>query len=111
VLASTIAHCKRHGMRMIFSKIQEYVSPELYNELKQERVSYLDNQHSEVLFVNAELVRAEHNIGYSQVSVLFKGRYRDAVDSIEENINEIWHLERNLSTTNAPWLIVGIENK
>ena len=94
-----------------FSKIQEYVMPELYNELKQERANYVGKQHTEVLFINAELVRADRTTDHAQVSVLFKGRYRDVVESIEEDINEVWHLERNLSVANAPWLIVGIENK
>lgn len=94
-----------------FSKIQEYVMPELYNELKQERANYAGKQHTEVLFINAELVRADRKADSSQVSVLFKGRYRDVVEGIEEDINEVWHLERNLSAANAPWLIVGIENK
>nr|WP_321271342.1 TIM44-like domain-containing protein [uncultured Tolumonas sp.] len=94
-----------------FSKIQEYVMPELYNELKQERANYAGKQHTEVLFINAELVRADRKADSSQVSLLFKGRYRDIVEGIEEDINEVWHLERNLSAANAPWLIVGIENK
>lgn len=94
-----------------FSKIQEYVTPELYNELKQERANYAGDQHTEVLYLNAELVRAERKVDNAQISVLFKGRYRDAVEGIEEDIHEIWHLERSLSVNNAPWLIVGIENK
>jgi len=93
-----------------FAKIQEYVTPELYNELKQERSTYAGNQHTEVLFINAELVRADRKTDCAQVSVLFKGRYRDEVEGIEEDIQEVWHLERNLSSTNAPWIIVGIEN-
>jgi predicted lipid-binding transport protein (Tim44 family) len=66
-------------------------------------------QHTDVMFVDAELVRAEHNPNLAQISVQFKGRYRDTVEGIEEDIAEIWHLERDLRTTNAPWLIVGIE--
>ena len=93
-----------------FSKIQEYVTPELFNELKQERANYPGAQHTEVMYVSAELVRAERKTSTAQVSVLFKGRYRDLVEGIEEDINEVWHLERNLAATDAPWLIVGIEN-
>ena len=93
-----------------FSKIQEYVTPELFNELKQERANYAGAQHTEVLYVDAELVRAERKINSAQISVLFKGRYRDSVEGIEEDIHEVWHLERNLSSANSPWLIVGIEN-
>ena len=94
-----------------FSKIQEYVTPELFNELKQERAQYPGEQHTEVLYLNAELVRAERKTSSAHLSVLFKGRYRDAVEGIEEDINEIWHLERDIITSNAPWVIVGIENK
>ena len=30
-------------------------------------------------------------------------------DGVEEDITDIWHLERDLTTDNAPWLIVGIQ--
>jgi len=43
------------------------------------------------------------------VSVKFSGRYRDTVEGVEEEIKEIWHLERNVTQANSPWLIVGIE--
>lgn len=94
-----------------FNKIQEYVSPELYNDLKAERANYPGDQHTEVLYVNAEIVRADQTRTKAELSLLFKGRYRDNVERVEENIDEIWHLERDLTQANAPWLIVGIENK
>ena len=91
------------------TKIQEYVTPELYNGLVEERKNYAGEQHTDVMFVDAELVRAEHNPNLAQISVQFKGRYRDAVEGIEEDIAEVWHLERDLRQADAPWLIVGIE--
>lgn len=94
-----------------FSKIQEYVSPELFNELKTERNNYTDRLHTEIMFINAELVRAQNSGKEAQLSVLFKGRYKDTIEQIEEDIHEVWHLERNLTQDNSPWIIVGIENK
>lgn len=94
-----------------FSKIQEYVTPDLFNVLKQERAEYPGEQHTEVLYLNSELVRADRRASSAQLSVLFKGRYRDVVEGIEEDINEIWHLERDIKANNASWIIVGIENK
>lgn len=91
------------------SKIQEYVTPELYNALVEERRLYAGEQHTEVMFVDAELVRADHTQTEAQISVRFKGRYRDTVEQIEEPIDEIWHLERKLTQADAPWFIVGIE--
>ncbi len=94
-----------------FETIQEYVSPELYNDLKAERENYPGDQHTEVMYVSAEIVRAENRPSKAQLSVLFKGRYRDNVERIEENIDEVWHLERDLTQNDAPWIIVGIENR
>ncbi len=91
------------------AKIQEYVSPELYNALAEERRSYSGEQHTEVMFVDAELVRADHGADWAQISVKFTGRYRDSVEGVEEPINEVWHLERDLRQSGAPWYVVGIE--
>ncbi|MDX2322484.1 MAG: TIM44-like domain-containing protein [Moritella sp.] len=89
--------------------IQEYVSIELYNELRVERKALEGQQHTEVMFLDAELVRADSTASLSQVSVQFNGRYRDSHEDVEADINEVWHLERNLTQANAPWLITGIE--
>lgn len=91
------------------NKIQEYVSIELFNELSQQRRELEGEQHTEVMFLDAELVRATYNNELAEVSVKFSGRYRDAVEGAEEDIKEVWHLERNLQQANAPWLIVGIQ--
>ena len=92
------------------AKIQEYVTPELYNDLREERATLQGDQHTEVLFVDAELVRADHNASESELSVKFTGRYRDTHEGIEEPITDIWHLQRDLTQSDAPWLIVGIES-
>jgi len=91
------------------NKIQEYVSIELYNELSNQRRELVGDQHTEVMFLDAELVRATHNANLAEVSVKFSGRYRDTVEGVEEDIKEVWHLERNLTQANSPWLIVGIQ--
>ncbi|NPU90947.1 MAG: TIM44-like domain-containing protein [Gammaproteobacteria bacterium] len=90
-------------------KIQEYVSPELYNDLRVERATLVGDQHTEVLFVDAELVRADQIGSRAEVSVKFSGRYRDTVEGVEEPITDIWHLERDLAQAGSPWHIVGIE--
>ncbi|QUM76507.1 TIM44-like domain-containing protein [Moritella sp. 24] len=89
--------------------VQDYVSIELYNELRVQRKELEGEQHTEVMFLDAELVRAESTASLSQVSVKFNGRYRDSHEDVEADINEVWHLERDLTQPNAPWLITGIE--
>lgn len=91
-------------------KIQEYVTPELYNDLAAERARLGTEQHTEVMYVDAEIVRADHDSRRAQLSLKFTGRYCDRVEGVEEDITDIWHLERDLSQANAPWLIVGIQS-
>jgi predicted lipid-binding transport protein (Tim44 family) len=89
--------------------IEEYVSPSLYQDLLSERAKLDGEQHTDVMYVDAEIVRADHDTTKAQLSLQFSGRYRDAAENIEENIEDVWHLERDLTTPNAPWLIVGIQ--
>ncbi|WP_417614154.1 Tim44 domain-containing protein [Oceanisphaera sp.] len=91
-------------------KIREYVTPELFADLSKERATLSGEQHTEVMFVDAELVRADHTSYHAQVSLKFSGRYRDSQEGVEQDIREVWHLERDLTKENAPWLIVGLED-
>ena len=90
-------------------KIREYVSPALMADLAAERAKLDGEQHTEVMYVDAELVRADYDGDTAQLSVKFTGRYKDRVEGVEEDITDIWHLERDLRASNAPWLIVGIQ--
>jgi len=92
-------------------RIQEYVTPELYADLQTERASLLAEQHTEILSVNAELVRADQQFGNAEVSIRFSGRYRDAVEGVDESFVDIWHLERDYSKDDAPWHITGIQSE
>ncbi|ELB2102568.1 Tim44 domain-containing protein [Vibrio parahaemolyticus] len=89
--------------------IEEYVSPSLFEDLKAERAKLEGEQHTDVMYVDAEIVRAEYDANKAQLSLQFSGRYRDAAEGVEEDIKDIWHLERDLTVPNAPWLIVGIQ--
>ncbi|MBD1557993.1 TIM44-like domain-containing protein [Vibrio sp. S9_S30] len=89
--------------------IREYVSPGLFDDLSAERAKLEGEQHTDVMYVDAEIVRADHNATSAQLSLQFSGRYRDTAEGVEEDITDVWHLERDLTQPNAPWLIVGIQ--
>ena len=89
--------------------IEEYVSPSLLQDLISERAKLDGEQHTDVMYVDAEIVRADYDATKAQLSLQFSGRYRDAIENIEEDIEDIWHLERDLTVANAPWLIVGLQ--
>lgn len=92
------------------AKIEEYATPALYAELVAERASLSATQHTEVIRVDSELVRADEKIGLAEVSIRFSGRYRDTVEGVEEDFTDVWHLERDGSKAENPWLITGIQS-
>lgn len=93
------------------AKIQEYVTPELYAELQADRASLTADPHTEVLSVNAELVRADQQFGNAEVSIRFSGRCRDTVEGSDESFVDVWHLERDYSKEDAPWHITGMQSE
>lgn len=92
-------------------KIQEYMAPELYADLKAERASLASNPQTEVLGVDAELVRADQQFGKAEVSIRFSGRVRDAAEGSDEAFVDIWHLERDYTKDDAPWFITGMQSE
>jgi len=91
--------------------IREYMTPGLYAELSAERASLAAAPQTEVLSVNAELVRADQLFGNAEVSIRFSGRCRDLADGVEEDIVDVWHLERDFTRDDAPWLITGMQSE
>ncbi|CUS40901.1 MAG: preprotein translocase subunit Tim44 [Thalassobium sp.] len=89
--------------------IREYVAADLYAALAAQRNRLMVPPKTEVLDLEAEIVRAEESDGVRHISILFKGRCRDELEKSEDGIFDIWHLERDLSSDNSPWLVVGIE--
>ncbi|WP_163931171.1 Tim44 domain-containing protein [Paraferrimonas sp. SM1919] len=86
----------------------EYLEPTILKDLIQARAQS-EISDVEIMFLNAEIVRADSTPFTAQLSVKFSGRARDKANNEEEAIDDVWHLERNLTADNAPWLIVGIE--
>ncbi len=91
------------------STIQEYVSSDIFNQLATERQSLEAEQHTEILVLDAEIVRADYNKSCAQLSLRFTGQCRDDVEQSKDEIADVWHLQRDLSVDDSPWLIVGIE--
>jgi predicted lipid-binding transport protein (Tim44 family) len=89
--------------------IKEYVSPELFAALSQQRSKLTLSPKTEVVDLNAEIVRADQAGDSAEISILFRGVCKDELEKTQEGIFDIWHLQRDLNTENADWVIVGIE--
>ncbi len=89
--------------------IEEYVSPELFSALSQQRNKLMVPPQTEVVDLTAEIVRADQAGDSAEISILFRGVCKDELEKSQDGIFDIWHLQRDLSTENADWVIVGIE--
>ena len=95
-----------------FTKIREYVAADIVAALEAERAELDGEQHTDVLFVDAEVVRADVQGDTAELSLRFRGAYRDLTEGTgETDFIDIWHLERDFTTAGAPWMIVGIESR
>jgi len=89
--------------------VEEYVSPVLFDALSQQRNRLMVPPQTEILDLSAEIVRADNNGKAAEISILFRGLCKDELEKSQDGIYDIWHLERDLTAENAPWLIIGIE--
>lgn len=89
--------------------IREYVSPQLFTALSQQRERLMVPPQTEILDLDASIVRADANATHRELSILFRGRCKDDLERSEDGIFDVWHLERDMTTDNAPWIVVGIE--
>ncbi|WP_251976932.1 Tim44 domain-containing protein [Salinicola avicenniae] len=87
-------------------RIQEYVTPELYNLLKSERAQQPANNRTEIVRLFAELGSVQALNDEAEATVLFHGILEE--NGEESEFNETWHLKRALRD-GAPWYIQGIE--
>lgn len=89
-----------------FSSIQEYVTPELYNLLREERANQPANNQTEIVRLFAELGDVREQGQKAEATVLFHGVMDENGEHNE--FNETWHLVRDLRD-GAPWYVQGIE--
>lgn len=88
------------------SQMQDYVTPQFYNELKEERRRQPNDNKTEVVRLFVELGGVQEFEREAEASVLFHGVLREQGQEVE--FNETWHLTRNMRD-GAPWYLQGIE--
>lgn len=88
------------------SGIQEYVTPELYNLLREERAQHPANNRTEIIRLFAELGDVSEVGKQAEATVIFHGILDE--NGTQTEFNETWHLTRDLRD-GAPWYLQGIE--
>ncbi len=89
--------------------IREYTTPEMFAEISMQ-LQERDNapQKTDVITINSNLLEVVNEGDYAIASVRFTGQLREN-NGTPENVDEVWHVQKNLRDDKAVWLLSGIQ--
>lgn len=89
--------------------IREYTTPEMFAEISMQ-MRERDNapQKTDVIAINGELLAVANEGDMAIASVRFTGQLSEN-NGTPENIDEVWHVQKNLSDEKSVWLLTGIQ--
>lgn len=95
--------------RKDLNDIREYTTPEMFAEISmqmQERGNAA--QKTDVIAIKAELLEVANEGDLAIASVRFTGQLSEN-NGTPENVDEIWHVQKNLRDDKSVWLLAGIQ--
>ncbi len=95
--------------RKDLNDIREYTTPEMFAEISMQMQERGDApQKTDVLSVSGELLEVANEGTLAIASVRFTGQLREN-DGAPENVDEIWHVQKDLGDARSVWLLAGIQ--
>ena len=90
--------------------IRDYTTPQVYAAVSMQMQERGDvAQRTEVVSIDAQVMQVVTEAGKTIASVRFTGLVREDNAVNPEPVDEVWHVEKDLSDANASWLIAGIQ--
>ncbi len=95
--------------RKDLNDIREYTTPEMFAEISMQ-IQERDNtpQKTDVIAINAQLLEVANEGDWAIASTRFTGQLSEN-GGTPENVDEIWHVQKNLRDDKAVWLLSGIQ--
>ncbi len=95
--------------RKDLNDIREYTTPEMFAEISMQ-LQERDNtpQKTDVIAINAQLLEVANEGDWAIASTRFTGQLSEN-GGAAENVDEIWHVQKNLRDDKAVWLLSGIQ--
>lgn len=95
--------------RKDLNDIREYTTPEMYAEISMQFQERGDApQKTDVVAINGDLLGVAEEGDLAIASVRFTGQLREN-NGAAENVDEIWHVQKNLKDDKSVWLLAGIQ--
>ncbi|MDP1593105.1 MAG: TIM44-like domain-containing protein [Gallionella sp.] len=95
--------------RKDLNDVREYTTPEMFAEISmqmQERDA--TPQKTDVIAIHGELLEVANEGDWAIASVRFTGQLSEN-NGNPENVDEIWHVQKNLKDDQSVWLLAGIQ--
>lgn len=95
--------------RKDLNDIREYTTPEMFGEISMQ-IQERDNtpQKTDVIAINGELLEVANEGDMAIASVRFTGQLSEN-NGAPENVDEVWHVQKNLRDDKSVWLLAGIQ--
>jgi predicted lipid-binding transport protein (Tim44 family) len=95
--------------RKDLNDIREYTTPEMFGEISMQ-MQERDNapQKTDVISITGVLLAVANEGDFAIASVRFTGQLSEN-NGMPENIDEIWHVQKNLRDEKSVWLLSGIQ--
>ncbi|MGX9938976.1 Tim44 domain-containing protein [Acinetobacter pseudolwoffii] len=90
------------------SEIQRYLTPDLYQSMRNDIMSNQDQDVAEFSNLNAMVVDSSTDNGQYIVSVRFTGTVSEDLNSLPQPFAEIWHFTKPAGL-NQDWVVAGIQ--
>ena len=89
--------------------IREYTTPEMFAEISM-KLQERDNtpQKTDVIAIHGALLEVANEGDCAIASVRFTGQLREN-NGTPDNVDEVWHVQKNLRDDKAVWLLSGIQ--
>jgi predicted lipid-binding transport protein (Tim44 family) len=95
--------------RKDLNDIREYTTPEMYAEISMQLQERDDApQKTDVIAINGELLQVANEGDMAIASVRFTGQLCEN-NGAADNVDEIWHVQKNLRDDKSVWLLAGIQ--
>ena len=95
--------------RKDLNDIREYTTPEMFAEISMQMQERDDApQKTDEIAINGDLLQVINVGDIAIASVRFTGQLREN-NGTPENVDEVWHVQKNLRDDKSVWLLAGIQ--
>lgn len=89
--------------------IKQFTSPIMHKDIEEQFKEDPNPSKTQIILINANVLEVKQEGDYEQVAVLFDVLMKEAENTDNEQVREIWNFSRN-KAKNGTWILDGIQN-